>query len=124
MRAVGDTVKAGQKVADIYAPELLAAQQEYLALLNVTGISDVDSLRQAARQRLQLLGMAEGEITNITKTTRANPRIGIYAPASGVVTELLVREGGQILPATNLMQLADLSTVWLVLEIPSGMLRV
>ena len=118
VRAVGDTVKAGQKVADIYAPELLAAQQEYLALLNVTGISDVDSLRQAARQRLQLLGMAEGEITNITKTTRANPRIGIYAPASGVVTELLVREGGQILPATNLMQLADLSTVWLVLEIP------
>ena len=118
VRAVGDTVKAGQKVADIYAPELLAAQQEYLALLNVTGISDVDSLHQAARQRLQLLGMAEGEITNITKTTRANPRIGIYAPASGVVTELLVREGGQILPATNLMQLADLSTVWLVLEIP------
>ncbi|MDO8418274.1 MAG: efflux RND transporter periplasmic adaptor subunit [Agitococcus sp.] len=118
VRAVGDTVKAGQKVADIYAPELLAAQQEYLALLNVTGISDVDSLRQAARQRLQLLGMAEGEIAAITKAGRANPRIGIYAPASGVVTELLVREGGQIVPATNLMQLADLSTVWLILEIP------
>lgn len=118
VRAMGDVVKAGQKVADIYAPELLAAQQEYLALLKVTGISDVDSLRQAARQRLQLLGMADGEITSITKAARANPRIGVYAPASGVVTELLVREGGQILPATNLMQIADLSTVWLVLDIP------
>lgn len=118
VRAVGDTVRAGQKVADIYAPELLAAQQEYLALLKVTGIRDIDSLRQAARQRLQLLGMNEGEINAITKAARANPRIGVYAPASGVVTELLVREGGQILPATNLMQIADLSHIWLLLDIP------
>ncbi len=118
VRAVGDTVRAGQKVAEVYAPELLAAQQEYLALLKVNDIADVNSLRQAARQRLQLLGMADREINAITATGRANPRIGVYAPASGVVTELAVREGGQIMPATNLMQFADLSSVWLLLEIP------
>jgi Cu(I)/Ag(I) efflux system membrane fusion protein len=118
VRAVGDTVRAGQKIADIYAPELLAAQQEYLALLKVTGIIDIDSLRHMARQRLQLLGMNEGEINTISQTARANPRIGVYAPASGVVTELLVREGGQLLPATNLMQIVDLSRVWLLLDIP------
>ena len=120
VRAVGDTVRLGQKVADIYAPELLAAQQEYLALLKITGIADIDTLRQAARQRLQLLGMAPQEITTISKTGQANPRIGVYAPASGVVTELLVREGGQVLPSSNLMQLADLSRVWLLLEIPEN----
>lgn len=120
VRAVGDTVRLGQKVADIYAPELLAAQQEYLALLKITGIADIDTLRQAARQRLQLLGMAPQEITTISKTGKANPRIGVYAPASGVVTELLVREGGQVLPSSNLMQLADLSRVWLLLEIPEN----
>ncbi|MCB1657355.1 MAG: efflux RND transporter periplasmic adaptor subunit [Pseudomonadales bacterium] len=120
VRAVGDTVRAGQKVADIYAPELLAAQQEYLALLKVKGIADIDILRQAARQRLQLLGMASQEITTISKTGQANPRIGVYAPASGVVTELLVREGGQVLPSSNLMQLADLSRVWLLLDIPEN----
>lgn len=120
VRAVGDTVRAGQKVAEIYAPELLSAQQEYLALLKITGIADIDTLRQAARQRLQLLGMAVQEITTISKTGQANPRIGVYAPASGVVTELLVREGGQVLPSSNLMQLADLSRVWLLLEIPEN----
>lgn len=120
VRAVGDSVGAGQKVAEIYAPELLSAQQEYLALLKITGIADIDTLRQAARQRLQLLGMAVQEITTISKTGQANPRIGVYAPASGVVTELLVREGGQVLPSSNLMQLADLSRVWLLLEIPEN----
>lgn len=118
VRAVGDTVRAGQKVADVYAPELLAAQQEYLALLTLSDINDIDTLRQAARQRLRLLGMNEGEINTISQTGRANPRIGIYASASGVVTELLVREGGQLLPATNLMQIADLSSLWLLLELP------
>lgn len=120
VRAVGDSVGAGQKVAEIYAPELLSAQQEYLALLKITGIADIDTLRQAARQRLQLLGMAVQEITTISKTGQANPRIGVYAPASGVVTELLVREGGQVSPSSNLMQLADLSRVWLLLEIPEN----
>ena len=118
VRAVGDPVSKGQKIAEIYAPELLAAQQEYLALLTLNDIDSDNSLKQSARSRLRLLGMSEGEITAITKTGKSSPRFGVYAPASGVLTELGVREGGQIMTGTSLMQISDLSQVWLIAEVP------
>ena len=68
VRAVGDAVSKGQKIAEIYAPELLAAQQEYLTLLKLDQVPDTDALKQAARNRLKLLGMTEGEIAAITRS--------------------------------------------------------
>ncbi|MEO6118890.1 MAG: efflux RND transporter periplasmic adaptor subunit [Methylotenera sp.] len=118
VRAVGDPVSKGQKIAEIYAPELLAAQQEYLTLVSLTQVDADGSLKQAARNRLKLLGMAEGEIQAIAKTGKASPRFGVYAPASGVLTELGVREGGQLMSGSSLMQIADLSKVWLIAEVP------
>ncbi|MES2182369.1 MAG: efflux RND transporter periplasmic adaptor subunit, partial [Pseudomonadota bacterium] len=108
----------GQKVAEIYAPEILAAQQEYLALQTLSNIDSDGALQQAARNRLKLLGMSDSEVMAITKTGKANPRFGVYAPASGVLTELGVREGGQLMSGNSLMQISDLSRVWLIAEIP------
>jgi len=118
VRAVGDPVRKGQKIAEIYAPELLAAQQEYLALSELEPIAEGDALMQAARNRLKLLGMTEGEIATISKNHQSSPRFGVYAPASGVVTELSFKEGAQSMMGTPLMQINDLSTVWLIAEIP------
>ncbi|HEY0267909.1 MAG TPA: efflux RND transporter periplasmic adaptor subunit [Methyloradius sp.] len=118
VRAVGDPVRKGQKIAEIYAPELLAAQQEYLALSDLEQIAEGDALKQAARNRLKLLGMTEGEIAVISKNHQSSPRFGVYAPASGVVTELSVKEGAQSMMGTPLMQINDLSTVWLIAKIP------
>ncbi len=118
LRAVGDPVSKGQKVAEIYAPELLAAQQEYLTILSLNGIDNDNSLKDAARSRLKLLGMTEGEISAITKSGQASPRFGVYAPASGVVTELGVREGGQLMAGSSLVQIVDLSQVWVIAEVP------
>lgn len=118
VRAVGDPVSKGQKIAEIYAPDLLAAQQEYLALLGLTSVDRDNSLKQAARNRLKLLGMTEGEITAITKTGKSSPRFGVYAPASGIATELGVREGGQLMAGSSLVQISDLSQVWMMAEVP------
>ncbi len=118
VRAVGDPVVKGQKLAEIYAPELLAAQQEYLALLELGSVDSDNSLKQAARNRLKLLGMTEGEVTAITKTGKSSPRFGVYAPASGVLTELGVREGGQLMAGSSLIQISDLSQVWMIAEVP------
>ncbi len=118
VRAVGDPVVKGQKVAEIYAPELLAAQQEYLALLTLNDIDNDGSLKQAARNRLRLLEMSESEVVGITKTGKASLRFGVYAPASGVLAELGVREGGQLMAGSSLMQITDLSQVWLIAEVP------
>ena len=117
VRAVGDPVVKGQKIAEIYAPELLAAQQEYLTLLTLKEVDADNTLKQAARNRLTLLGMSEGEVKAITKTGKASPRFGVYAPASGVLTELGVREGGQLMAGSSLMQISDLSQVWLIAEV-------
>lgn len=118
VRAVGDPVKKGQKIAEIYAPELLAAQQEYLALLAYEGAAVTEGLAQAARARLKLLGMTEGEIVAITRSRRPTERFGVYAPASGILAELGVREGGQLMAGASLVQIVDLSTVWLIAEVP------
>jgi Cu(I)/Ag(I) efflux system membrane fusion protein len=118
IRAVGDPVSKGQKIAEIYAPDLLAAQQEYLALLSLNGVDKDDSLKQAARTRLKLLGMSEGEVVSITKSGKSTARFGVYAPASGIVTELGVREGGQLMAGSSLVQISDLSQVWMIAEVP------
>jgi len=118
VRAVGDPVSKGQKIAEIYAPDLLAAQQEYLALLGLNSVDSDNSLKQAARNRLKLLGMTEGEITAITKSGKSSPRFGVYAPASGIITELGVREGGQLMAGSSLVQISDLSQVWMIAEVP------
>jgi Cu(I)/Ag(I) efflux system membrane fusion protein len=118
VRAVGDPVRKGQKIAEIYAPELLAAQQEYLALSELGQITEGEALKQAARNRLKLLGMTGGEIAAISKNHQSSPRFGVYAPASGVVTELSVKEGAQAMMGTPIMQINNLSTVWLIAEIP------
>src|SRR5690606_34543409 len=71
VRAVGDPVSKGEKVAEIYSPDLLAAQQEYLALLGATNRSGAESLVHAARRRLALFGMSDSEIQSITQNRTA-----------------------------------------------------
>jgi membrane fusion protein, copper/silver efflux system len=118
VRAVGDPVSKGQKIAEIYAPELLAAQQEYLALRQLSSVDGDNVLKDAARNRLKLLGMSRWEIAAITTSGKSRTRFGVYAPASGVLTELGVREGGQLMAGSSLIQIADLSQVWLIAEVP------
>lgn len=120
VRALGDPVRKGQKIAEIYSPEILAAQQEYLTLISLNQVDADGSLKQAARNRLKLLGMSEGEIQAITKSGKPSQRFGVYAPASGVLTELGVREGAQLMSGSSLMQITDLSQVWLVAEVPES----
>ena len=117
VRAEGDPVKAGQKIADVYSPELLAAQHELVALTRVANVPDVDALRAAARERLRLLGMSGGEIRALEKSTTPRPRVGVYAPTAGIVRELGVREGAQVMPGQTIVQLAGLARVWVLAEL-------
>jgi len=113
VRAVNDVVVRGQLLAEIYSPELLAAQEEFLLL---AGSGD-EVLREAARARLGFLGLGEEQITLLDREQRAGQRVNIHAPISGVVAELGVRQGGQVSPGANLVSLIDLSSVWVVAEV-------
>src|SRR5690606_19412257 len=76
VRAVGDPVTAGQKVAEIYSPELLSAQQEFIVLLRAEQLTDSTDLVRAARERLRLLGMAAREIDTLERSGQAMSRFG------------------------------------------------
>lgn len=118
VRAVGDAVTAGQKVAEVYAPDMLAAQHELLALRTLTEVPDIEALREAARERLRLLGMNDAEIDAIEASGVARRSIGVYAPIAGVVQELGMREGAQVMPGQTLLQVAGLDRVWVLVDLP------
>lgn len=122
VRAEGDPVRKGEKLAEVYAPELLAAQEELLALSKLQGLEGLAQIRQAAHSRLRLLGMTAEEIQRLEHSGKTSDRIGIYAPSEGIVQKLGIREGSTVQPGDTLFEIVDLSTVWLSLEVPERQL--
>jgi len=118
-RAQFDAVRKGQPLAEIYAPDWLAAQEEYLTLAR-SPLAGSNELAAAARRRLALLGVAESQIARIERDGKANARVTLYAPDSGIVWEIGAREGQAIGPGTTLFKLAALDTVWVNAEVPEA----
>lgn len=116
VRAPLDRVTRGQPLAEILAPEWVAAQEEYLALKNSAYASD--ALRLAARQRLSVLGMPESTIAAIDAENKTRPRITLTAPSGGVIGELAVREGMTVAPGVMLFRINGLSSVWINADVP------
>ena len=116
VRAPLDRVAKGQPLAEILAPEWVAAQEEYLALKRSPLANE--ALRQAARQRLILLGMAEATVAAIDADGKTRPRITLVAPIGGVVGELTAREGMTVMPGAMLFRINGLSTVWVNADVP------
>jgi Cu(I)/Ag(I) efflux system membrane fusion protein len=113
VRAINDPVAEGQVLFELYAPELVTAQEEFVAALG-TGNR---SLINASRQRLTALGLSDSIIARIERDRRVVQRIPVIAPSSGVVTELNAREGMYLQPAVLAMVIADPAAVWLVAEV-------
>jgi Cu(I)/Ag(I) efflux system membrane fusion protein len=119
VRAPLTAVKQGQVLLTLLAPDWTAAQEEYLSLLR-TRSSGLDELRTAARRRLLLLGMGEGQIRAIERSGQSQARITITAPRDGVVGELSVREGATVMAGSPLLRLNGLDTVWINAAIPEA----
>ena len=117
VRAVGDPVRRGQLLAGVYSPDLLATQQELL----IARSSNDPTLIEATRRRLGLYGLSDAQISRIEKTGKAERRIDYYAPFDGYVMELGARQGAAIEPGATLFQLANLSSVWMIAEVPEAM---
>ena len=124
---VGDYVSARHPVAEVYSPELLATQQEYLLALKsrdqlknspIASISQGgEGLVASARQRLKLWGVKDQQIAVLEKAGQPNIRLPIYTPLSGIVIDKLVQEGQYVKEGDPLFNIADLSTVWTELEV-------
>ena len=112
-------VRRGQALADIVAPVWLEAQDEYLALLDAQSDRGV-AIRDAARQRLSVLGVPEAAISALEKERKTNASATLTAPIDGVVTELAVREGTAFAAGTVLFRINGLQTVWVNAQIPEA----
>lgn len=123
VRAPLDAVRRGQALAELYVPDWIAAQQEYLAAKQIvrhTAAVDLDALLDGARQRMRQVGMSETQIAQIEATGELHPLLSLIAPRSGVVTELEAREGMTVTTGTSLFQINDLHTVWVNAAVPEA----
>jgi Cu(I)/Ag(I) efflux system membrane fusion protein len=119
VRAPLDPVRKGQALAELYAPDWVAAQEEYLAARRLT-TAGLESLTDGARQRMRLAGMSEDQIRSFESSGRVQDRITITAPIAGVITELGAREGMTVMSGAALFRINGLSTVWINAEIPES----
>jgi len=117
VRAPWATVRRGEPLLTLLAPSWTAAQEEYLALRG-TAHAGMEPLRDAARQRLLLLGMDAGSIRALEQRGSAQPRIAVLAPRDGVLAELAVREGASVAAGTALARINGLDSVWIEAAVP------
>lgn len=124
--SVGQQVKKGEPLADIYSPELLVAQDELLSAAKsaAAAASKNDFAAQAARdllasarKKLQLWDITDEQIDRIIKDGKTQKHVTIYSPIDGIVTDKKVVEGRYVMEGEELYSVADLSTVWLQAKI-------
>lgn len=123
----GRQVKKGQPLLEIYSPELVTAQQELLlARDNYNSLKDskfeqiADSSRrllEASRKRLQLWDVSRKQIARLEKTGEVRKTVTLYAPYNGIVTMKMVNEGMYVKPGMTLLNLADISRVWVLADL-------
>ena len=119
VRATLDRVSKGQPLADLYVPDWVAAQEEFLAVKRMQG-NDLASLVDGARQRMRQAGMSDDQISRVETSGRTQARVTLTAPIGGVVVELLARDGMTVMPGATLFRINGLSTVWANAEVPES----
>ena len=121
----GDRVREGQLLAEIYSPDFLTLQAEYLqasarAKRQAGGAADDGPARAVlagARERLSLLGVDDLEFKAIDASDRPMPLLHVHAPLGGTVVQCDVVAGDAVEPGTSLFRLADPTTLWACLHI-------
>ena len=109
----GERVSKGDLLFELYSPELVNAQKEYLQAAQRGGAR----LLAGAEEKLRALGMIPQQIKALAKRGTAYENVEVLAPQDGVITSLGVREGMYVQPNTTIMSLVDLSSVWLQAEV-------
>ena len=109
----GQQVARGSFIYDLYAPDLVNAQHEYLLALNTTN----PLLLRAAEGKLKSLQVPADQIAALKRSRQVQETVRIYAPSSGYVSELKVREGQYVEPAAPLFNISTLKQVWVSAEV-------
>ena len=127
----GRYVQKGEPLAEIYSPELVATQQEFLNILRWAGqsqavkdertamllVKDAQALLEAAKERLRLWDISDEQIKKIETTGKPIRTLTIYSPVSGYILQKMAVQGMRVMPGEKLFDVVDLSSVWIVADI-------
>jgi membrane fusion protein, copper/silver efflux system len=125
----GRPVTMGEPLLDIYSPELLSAQRELLNLKAFSGRKDstelgrmvekdTEELISASRKRLSLWDITDAQIAMIERTGKPVRALSIKSPVTGIVLKRYATRGMRVMPGEPLFDVADLSSVWVIAEVP------
>jgi len=117
----GKYVQKGEPLLEIYSPELVSAEEEYIIALKYKDANasqpDQKELFERAHRRLMYWDIPHEQVMRLEETREPEKTMSLVSPATGVVVEKNVLEGGSIMAGTNLYKIADLSTVWALAEV-------
>jgi Cu(I)/Ag(I) efflux system membrane fusion protein len=126
VNTTGQPVKRGQPLMEVYSPELVSAQEEYLiawhgrqSLSNGTteSLVGVGQLADSALKRLRNWDISDAQLQRLKKDGKATRTLTMYSPANGVVLEKTAVQGLRFMPGELLFKIADLSTIWLLADV-------
>ena len=113
VKAIGDEVRKGQLLFQIYSRPLVSAQDEYLQATRMGN----QNLITATKSRLVSLGMSNRAIESLKESGQSERLLNVYSPRSGIVTQMGAGEGGFVKPGMNVLKIADLRTVWAIADV-------
>lgn len=113
VKSEGERVIKGQLLFELYSPELVNAQEEFLQAVRMGN----KRLVGASRERLIALGISSRQIEQLTRKKQVDQYVRVYAKQDGIVSKLNIREGMFVTPKMEVLSLADLSSVWLLAEV-------
>ena len=111
----GEPVRRGQILLDLYSPELVSAQEELLLARRSAGPDS--PLAASARRRLELYGIAPGDVAAVKAAGEARRTLPIRSPSGGWVLDKAVVEGARVEPGTDLFRIGDLQRVWVEADV-------
>ncbi len=127
VNATGETVRAGQPLLSIYSPELLATQEEYLLALRSRAalgsdsppdaVKRADELLESGRRRLLLYDLTPQQIESLDRSGQPSRTVTLFAPVGGTVLQRNVAGGEKVDTSTTLLDIADLSRVWVLASV-------
>ncbi len=127
VNVTGQPVRKGQPLLELYSPDLVSTQEEYLLALRyqkaVSGselketLTGSSSLVESARRRLELWDITEAQIAELEKTGKPRRTLTFYSPADGIVMEKMVVQGTSVMPGMDMFKIVDLSKVWVMADV-------
>jgi len=127
-KTMGDYIKKGDKLFDMYSEDLNSAKQEYLSAKeqkaklgnsNIGGVS-YDNLITSAKNKLFLWGMSESQINALTNNNIRTTTF--YSNSSGFVTAMDVKEGDYLMEGGTIVKLADIDNLWVEAQVYTSQL--